>query len=59
MFQVIHFLIRCEPQFSEVLPENLKCARVKLLLETYLACSVKPPKVMGILLLLVKNLLDI
>ena len=39
MFQLIHFLISCELQFSEVLLKNLKCAWVKLLLEIYLACE--------------------
>ena len=32
----------CEFHFYKVLNENLKCAWIKLLLQLYLTCSVKP-----------------
>jgi len=40
--QVIYFVIRCEAKFSKVRLEIFKCTRVKRLLETNLAPSVKP-----------------
>ena len=41
----VYFVIRCEAKFSKVRLQIFKCTWVKCLLETNLACSVKPTNV--------------
>ena len=51
----IYFVIRCEAKFSKVRLQIFKCTWVKCLLETNLACSVKPTIESGIRITVAQN----
>ena len=51
----IYFVIRCESKFSKVRLQIFKCTWVKCLLETNLACSVKPTIESGIRITVAQN----